>query len=558
MYKVVVLLFFACLSAFSQTTDLDRMKAALGEKTGKERVDVLSKISFAYWKMSPEKGIEYGNEALQLAKTLRYKEGEANALNSLGVNYWSIMDLEKALSYFQESMILRELADDKVGISKSVNNIGMIYGELENYEASLQYFKRALDLLIELDELDKVAYCYNNIGEVYSKMGNFEKGFANLNKALKLKRELKDVQGVASTLANIGVAHTEMGAYEKAKDDFEQALSTLKKSGNAKMLVFPMTQLGGLYIRMKNFEKAEQYLNEAMEVAEAEGSRTGLRDVHRLLAMLYEAQHDYKRALESQKLFMKYKDELFNADNQKRMANLQIKYATYQKNVEIKLLKQTEQSQRLLLMIAIVTGVSFLILAIILSVLYKTKKHAAKVMEELSREDALTGLLNRRGMNESIQAEVVRLKRKWHPVTFTMCDIDKFKRINDKYGHKCGDMVLKTVSRIIRTVTREQDIVARWGGEEFLLMLPQTDLSGAIVAVEKLRTAIESEQMVYGKHLVNVTMSFGIQTLKQIGRVEQTIAEADEALYAAKHSGRNCVRSYPIGKASASGKIENA
>jgi diguanylate cyclase (GGDEF)-like protein len=162
-------------------------------------------------------------------------------------------------------------------------------------------------------------------------------------------------------------------------------------------------------------------------------------------------------------------------------------------------------------------------------------------MEALAMTDALTRLPNRRRMRELLEAERVRGARDGHPFGIVLGDIDAFKLINDTRGHDCGDHVLGEVAAVLRRVLRAQDAVARWGGEEFLFLLPDTDLRGAGVVAEKLRVAVETTVISFAERLVPVAMTFGVAVCTRGTTVQDAIARADRALYTGKHGGKNQV-----------------
>lgn len=162
-------------------------------------------------------------------------------------------------------------------------------------------------------------------------------------------------------------------------------------------------------------------------------------------------------------------------------------------------------------------------------------------MESLAMTDALTRLPNRRRMRELLEAERVRCARDGHPFGVVLGDIDGFKLINDTLGHDCGDHVLAEVAGALRGVLRAQDAVARWGGEEFLFLLPDTDLHGAGVVAEKLRAALQAAAITFAERRVPVAMTFGVAVVTRGTTVQDAIARADRALYSGKHGGKNQV-----------------
>ncbi|GGZ60913.1 diguanylate cyclase [Paraglaciecola chathamensis] len=171
---------------------------------------------------------------------------------------------------------------------------------------------------------------------------------------------------------------------------------------------------------------------------------------------------------------------------------------------------------------------------------FKTQQELSKKFEQQARIDSLSGLQNRRGMLEKLEYEHQRTLRHSKNMTLMMCDIDHFKQVNDKYGHDVGDIVIKQVGQMFANGLRKQDTVARWGGEEFLFMLPETSQQQAFLLAEKLRKKIESyEQKVDSTHL-SVTVSIGIYQMHPQDKLDHAISRADTNLYRAKTHGRNC------------------
>jgi two-component system cell cycle response regulator len=184
----------------------------------------------------------------------------------------------------------------------------------------------------------------------------------------------------------------------------------------------------------------------------------------------------------------------------------------------------------------------------------KANKELARKREELltlSRTDPLTGLYNRRYFEERLQEEFARARRYRAPLSLAMLDVDFFKRINDTFGHPFGDEVLRAVAQVTRARLREVDLLARYGGEELIALLPETSPADALRACERVREAIEALQLDYSgpdgaKQVVRCTASLGLASLPSptLQTPEDLLRAADECLYAAKGAGRNRVRQH--------------
>ena len=180
------------------------------------------------------------------------------------------------------------------------------------------------------------------------------------------------------------------------------------------------------------------------------------------------------------------------------------------------------------------------------------KERAEREIRKLAMVDGLTGILNRRAFMDRAEQELAGALRNRQPLSLLMFDIDHFKRINDEYGHAAGDMVLVEISRLLAQRLRKQDSFGRYGGEEFCILLPATEESGARALAENLRQAVEVRQLVAGEASISVTISIGIgvcQTFCADCHVDfnRILKDADRALYQSKAAGRNRVVSLPLG-----------
>lgn len=166
----------------------------------------------------------------------------------------------------------------------------------------------------------------------------------------------------------------------------------------------------------------------------------------------------------------------------------------------------------------------------------------SRKLDHLSRRDELTNLSNRRDMFERLRNELERFERSGRLFSVLIADIDQFKVINDTHGHECGDGILKKIADVFRANTQKRDGVARWGGEEFLIFLPETNGEQARITAERLRQAIELFSFSYKDNEIRTTISIGVAEYFPGQTLNELINNADNNLYAAKRDGRNTVR----------------
>ncbi len=178
--------------------------------------------------------------------------------------------------------------------------------------------------------------------------------------------------------------------------------------------------------------------------------------------------------------------------------------------------------------------------------LEESLKKANEQIKILSISDPLTGIFNRRYLNKHLPLEISRAKRYNRPLSLILCDIDHFKKVNDSYGHLVGDQVIKTFVSCIKKSIRDVDWMVRYGGEEFIIVVPETDFNGSYVLAERLRNTISQRVIKVKKQEVRITSSFGVTGFVSNATdhkitFEAMIDQADKCLYKAKMKGRNAV-----------------
>lgn len=183
---------------------------------------------------------------------------------------------------------------------------------------------------------------------------------------------------------------------------------------------------------------------------------------------------------------------------------------------------------------------SLMLLGFLSNFYMSTVSQAEEQLRAMAATDMLTGLSNRRRILEIAEYELSRNRRAGNSMSVILCDIDHFKRVNDSFGHETGDRVLVEIAAALRKEIRAQDSIARWGGEEFLVLLPDTGLETAAIIADRLRLAVAATRVELPNQQLAVTMTFGVsEWLRDEPTIDLSIARADKALYQGKRSGRN-------------------
>jgi polar amino acid transport system substrate-binding protein len=206
-------------------------------------------------------------------------------------------------------------------------------------------------------------------------------------------------------------------------------------------------------------------------------------------------------------------------------------YVIYQTGVDVK---------KITTVALIAIGIILILIAVIIYQFYEISKRR-KIEAELVKTaltDPLTGLFNRKHLDVVLQKEIEEAKRYANNLSVIFCDIDHFKKVNDTFGHKIGDIVLEEYSKIMKKNIRKTDILGRWGGEEFLIILPHTNLEQAKKVAKKLQEEIKKH---YFPKIGHITCSFGVTEFKTTDNLNTLMQRVDEALYEAKEKGRDKV-----------------
>ena len=367
-------------------------------------------------------------------------------------------------------------------------------------------------------------------------------------KALTFADNEKSVSVKVDALSLLAHSLIALERNNEAKKYLEQAKSIIENHDLQEKKQQVYNDLARYYYKQGDIEKALEYVNKALPVAISSENFIGEFVSYSLLHDIYEKTGDFKKADNYSQLIIAISHDRCKDKLIKEQKAQSIKYDLKVRNKEIELLKKEKSIRdlklnRQSLITAFVASAMLLVagLALAISIAYRNNAKALKVEAQLSRQDPLTKLLNRRAMYEVLEVEIERFERSHSPFSLLMADIDHFKKINDKYGHDCGDAVLMMVSESFKNMTRKQDKIARWGGEEFLMILPETDSEGAARLAEKLRQNLENSVLEHNSAKLNITMSFGVSQYIPNVDIDRSIKAADEALFLAKKAGRNRV-----------------
>ncbi|HEY2633920.1 MAG TPA: diguanylate cyclase [Steroidobacteraceae bacterium] len=386
-------------------------------------------------------------------------------------------------------------------------------------------------------------------GKILSLMGKYSSAIGEFAEARKLSVQLHDTQGVAFADLHDCDARLELGQLQLAAQQCNQALRAFRAAHSADEVKDTLALLARIDLAVGRADKALATLNQVLDQGGADLLPSRVADLFQLRARANAALGNYSVAYIDLTEYVRRYAAANDLERSKAAAALRARFETdreIERNALLKgeLVASREESQRQareLRWNAIVVTSGVLVIALLIYFLIANRRYRQQLVK-LASQDGLTGLPNRRRTAELATAALAYATVSEDPLTIAIIDMDHFKVINDRCGHATGDFVLKEFARLGREALRDSDVLGRWGGEEFLLVMPGATLEIAQASLDRMRT------LVFGIHLppsgagLRVSVSAGLATSQRHGRsLDEMIARADSALYAAKNAGRDLV-----------------
>ena len=384
-------------------------------------------------------------------------------------------------------------------------------------------------------------------GTIHKEMREFQHAIKEFESARALSQEIRDTQGIAFADMDLCELQIEIGQFLEARQRCDSALRIFNASGSRDLRKLTRADLAAIDLEEGKAALALATLNEILTNDASDVPAPSVAAIYKLRSRANAAMGNFR---ESHADLEEYIRRVTAADDARRIrqsATLRARFEMDRQlqrnaelNRELKTSQQRQLEQKRWTVIAIGTGAIIIILLIIHVV--SIRRHRRQ-LAMLANTDSLTGVPNRRRTYELGKAAMANALESKLPLTIAVVDLDHFKSINDRFGHAGGDRVLQEFARMCRESIREEDIVGRWGGEEFLLIMPGASLELAIGALERVRArALRIVLPELGQGL-QVSLSAGLAALEpSVKSLDELIARGDAALYRAKHEGRDLVR----------------
>jgi diguanylate cyclase (GGDEF)-like protein len=512
------------------------------------------------------KAVGYLDPLLQYAKQATQTRVRYYAWNSAG-NFQAWQGkFELALaSYHQAYAVIENDEHPRTKFRKMYlkSQMASLQSSLRNYSLAIQTIQQGLAEALANPELQSyAAEFYTQEGYVLVELGELDAALLSNQQGLIWARKLKYEDHEVLFKNNIGDIYLRQGKLDMAKELFEQCFAYGMRKQQKATTALAAFNLGYIQVLQGEYEpgiaKMQQMLKELESViakSDVLGYMIEVADAHRF-AGKHQAEAEVLRQ------YNQLSSDIFQSEREKQLNQLQEEFSAKEKTKEILALTQQNQlkevkieRQQLQQEVTMLIGVVVLLASCLLFLLYRKVRHANLKLKEVndklayqSLRDPLTGLYNRRSLLEHMDRREHNERRVAAPELtdgFILLDIDFFKHINDHYGHAAGDAVLIEIARRLTELTRNEDMVWRWGGEEFLILLRRVDIKALANFTQRVLDTIGNSNITFEQQQIQVTASAGFLTYPFNDLDEETLTWpkalqlADMALYLGKVHGRN-------------------
>lgn len=294
-----------------------------------------------------QEAIEYYLKGLEKAESANDSLLTGRINNRIGAVYKDLSNYDKSLEYYLKGLQHLEGIHNKRDLAVSYNNIGIIHERLNNYDKAKEYYHKTLEIYEQLDLKDEMAIVYNNLGIVFDDTDQKDKALDYYQRSFELDQHAKDTNGMATSLNNIGLIYYNMKDFEKSLEYLTQSLNYSKQNDNQYSIANTLNNIAEVLIDQQKYTEASRKINTALDIAKDIKAKEIEEESYRLLSSLHESLGDHQKALQYYKMQSEIHDTIFSREKQNRIADIQIKYETEQKEKEIQLLKKDNEIHKL-------------------------------------------------------------------------------------------------------------------------------------------------------------------------------------------------------------------
>ncbi|WP_395373374.1 diguanylate cyclase [Marinicella sp. W31] len=476
----------------------------------------------------------------------------------MGQNFYRMGGFDQSLNQALKAKLFAQQTGQRDEEAQSTNLIAAVYLRSGKIELALDSFEQALQHFESIGSKADIAKVKNNLAAVYVEMGQLDKAESYLQDTLVLATELNRSTTIVTAYVNRIELLAKQGRFVEAEDAVEICVQQAIDFNLPSYEVWCLKAAAEMYQLNKNNTDAIGRAQQAYDMAKSQNLHQVSIELGKLLVGLLAVEGDYQLALDMSGQTLIQVERLRDQVLTLKLDEVKALNEVEQTRSQLQLMQQQnelQQQRQRMTWIGIGVLIPMLIAALFLLRSKQRLVHALNDQqsrtegaledmrvakeenERLAKIDHLTGLNNRRELSRLLRAICGQVDST--QASILMIDIDHFKQVNDKYGHNAGDMVLTEISTILQQMMPDTACLSRWGGEEFMVLLPNTGPQDATNLAERFRVSIEDLQLTYSEQNVRVTVSIGIDVFAPGDSMDAWVQRADQALYLSKTSGRN-------------------
>lgn len=494
--------------------------------------------------------IEYLERATKYSDVAKNDELLVSALVKLGEIYSYQSHFNKAQQYLQKAFKISERIEDNDAIQSVNSALANFYTYQKQYDKALVFYKNTLADNLNRGHSQQAAITYYNLGVISGKLKKYQQAIEYFEKSKSVSIQVNDIAGIAYANKSLASNYIQMNEYQLAEKPLQKAITFFTEQKDDEMLADLLLSKSDLFSHKHKFDESLTLLNKALTIFKQQDTLEKLRVTYEKLAIVYERLALPNEALTALQAHHEIEHRLHVQETQESTQRMRVEFQYELKEAENKRLKTSleaeknklrQQKKLQIFQIGLIV-VAVLLIFFIVYHLYRQKQYGKK-MRELAMRDDLTHVPNRRAILSAMKKAISWSERYDLPFSIAIFDIDHFKNFNDTYGHDVGDKVLNKFAQLIATTIRATDEFGRIGGEEFLLIMPNTSLEQSQILLNRLFSKIRETQISANSQLVTLTASAGLTEFNaKQDKWADIYNRADAALYLAKNSGRDQYR----------------
>lgn len=503
------------------------------KKVSKLNQAIYEKMMRFYEQEKYDQAIELGKTLLDKARMLSDIEGEKRALEVLSYASYYKVDYLGAMRYIGRFSKMIEEDGTLLEKVKTYNVFFSLFTRLSDYKEALKWLKK-VEIIVHEENLGiEIVKNYNNYGFFYNTFQEYKDAIPYLEKALVLAREMDFLAIVPVIYGNLAISYLRTHNLEKTQEALDYVFNTAREDYSLSMAEAYMI-MGELKGLQGDYDKAIASIETSKKLCEEEGYQQELAEALKIESEIYKKMGQYEKALNNLEQYLALSNQLQKHAREGALMKLQMEYDVNRQQMETKILREQnalleeknrkiEEQSRELTRLNDVLG------------------RQNDDLHQSAIEDYLTGVYNRKYFTLKLQEEFSIAKENDKDMACIIFDIDHFKQINDRFGHLVGDEVIQHVSSLCEQCLDTDALIGRFGGDEFMILLPNSDVDDAKMLAETLIRTVREEPLIMDKKAIEVTLSIGITDNHYLSprNTDEMLTIADQGLYQAKEAGRN-------------------